>query len=697
MTVPLSIVLHDVFELDPHYLDLYFTALDWNREALSDAQIVVITQRPTSSAVDAALQRARIPAEVVVANHEFVSGYPIWDNMASLRQIWSRLQGRYITFHHPEFILGPGRLRKTIDWLTSNTPVFALGNLRRPGNHRLIVEQKSADHCIREYSDPLQKAMEEHDHAKAWRLFEQMPTSWWMFWNYVEQPPGIVPYIEDVFYADRKWLEAWRFTDHGGEMPFQDVYDLIRIAIKNILPKYNCQTNCIRMDQVTNRMIHLWHTKRWLSWTPEIRNWFLRNPQRWKDTPYADIFTWSRLLQVRQDMPKTYKPVNDLRNGPGGTVMRYGEALDRYLSNGGGPRVREYYAAAQRPSPNPPKPAVPVAPRPSVAVPLKESSPLLTMIVSCIRERPREYMDFFLWTLREWNADAIDRVQVILTQQDSRDTRPRELASKYDLPILVVDPKHPRAGDFAIWDIMAETRLAWPKIAGKWVTWTHSENVWLKGRLGRTIQYLENTDRKLVLGNLRRFDYRFNGGNEPVPQFDIGVGWTKILMRERDPDKCERVPAIHWPKWLPKDAVKPGENVAWEEDLFFADRKWLESWRMAWHCHSMPFQDVYDVMGTAVRFMEYKPISRMAPDVHTQLHMSHEKYFSYFTPEVRDWFMRNPKWRRTQFANRELWEKLIANRDQPEVNRPNMTELRWGPGGTVTRYMDALKLFLGKR
>ncbi len=343
MNPSLSVILFDVFELEPSYLDSYFKALSaWNQDGLGDAQVIVISQRRTTEAAEEAAKRYNVPALFVPAGHEFVADYPIWDVLASIRKVWRDVTGCYVTFNHPEFIWGPGRLRKTIDWLKEERPYFALGNLRRPGSHAAITGQQTSDHNVKELSEVLRLALQD-DEANAAKIFERMETSWWMFWTQQEQEPGSVRYIEDVFFADKEWLDAWQFTEHGGELPFQDVYDLIKAAMTAILPRHGLDVQCVRTSNDVNRMLHLWHPKMWLSWTPEIRDWFLSDRQRWQGTLYLNPFMWRMLINVRAAMPKTYQPVNDLRNGPGGTVTRYRQALDRFMQNGGRPHLEEFY------------------------------------------------------------------------------------------------------------------------------------------------------------------------------------------------------------------------------------------------------------------------------------------------------------------------------------------------------------------
>lgn len=346
----LTILLIDNAEIDPSYLDLYFGALrEWNLEAIKDTQIIAISQKKVVNDLQAVCAGQPYPVEIVHAEHEFVGNYPIWDILASARQVWPAVRGRYVTFHHPEFIWGRNRLRKTLTWLADNAPYFAMGNLRRPGSHREILQQKAYNACVRSYSDQLKTLMnggrgfnENHTRPNAIKLFEAMPTCWWVYWA-PEQKPGPAPYIEDLFFADRDWLDSWAFTEHGGELPFQDVFDLIgaamtKLAVKNLAPR------CQRMPQDVNRIMHLWHPKAWYSWTPEIRDWFFSQPERWAGTKFLDAAVWERVITYQKTMPKSGAPITPLRSAPGGTVTRYAAALNQWLFSGGYDRVSEFYS-----------------------------------------------------------------------------------------------------------------------------------------------------------------------------------------------------------------------------------------------------------------------------------------------------------------------------------------------------------------
>jgi hypothetical protein len=341
------VLLFDTVELSPDYLRIYIESLQhWNMAGLPKTQFVVISQR--KDAVEAEQVCKTMPPQfsykIVSADQDWVDGYPIWDVLASLRQVWTAVEGRYVTFNHAEYIWTPGSLERTIDWLEREQMYYTIGNLRRPGRYNQIVTQRTADHCIRDVSDKLYSLMVQHRWPEAKRACESMHTTWWVFWSSVEQRAGRTHWVEDVFFLDKEWLDAWHFIEHGGELPFQDVYDLLRVACLSTFPKYNIGLPyCYRMPIEDNRMIHLWHPKVWGSWSPEVRDWFLSNQERWKQTKFLDPAVWNQLIEIKAKMPKTCQPVNSLRNAAGGTVTRYGYALSMWLKAGGAHELELFY------------------------------------------------------------------------------------------------------------------------------------------------------------------------------------------------------------------------------------------------------------------------------------------------------------------------------------------------------------------
>jgi hypothetical protein len=323
-------------ELDSEYLRLYREALlRWNREGLADTQVILLPQEKLSVPTD--------PFEVVETDFEMVDGYPVWDAMKSVRQAWPLVRGEYVTFDHPEFLWGRNRLDKTIAWLNALRPICALGNLRRPGDALDGVQGKGRDDISQKPSAWLRGFLDRGEWDAAALALEYLQTSDWMYWAVPRQKPGPSPWIEDVFYADKEWLDLWGFARYDMELPFQDVYDLMQMAARKFY-EYGVPCQYVRAPQHINKLVHLWHSRAWGSWTPEMRNWFLSQPERWARTRFLDRSIWDRLIDFKRNPKDECEPVSALRFGARGTANRYGIAVANWLDDVGVEVMKAYYA-----------------------------------------------------------------------------------------------------------------------------------------------------------------------------------------------------------------------------------------------------------------------------------------------------------------------------------------------------------------
>jgi hypothetical protein len=333
----LSILLFKDVEKPAFFLDHYFGALkEWNADGLDEIEVILISQHEDSEEFRQVALRQPFDVHVIDAGHPMVDGYPVWDIFEELRLAMPMARGRWVTTHHTEFLWCKGRLRRTLDWLKEQRLYMALGNLRRP------MRPKVDKVWSKEGSDELHQMLAADDWQAAGDLAEALPTNHWIYWL-KEPKPGPTRWHEDIFFADREWLEAWRFPDHGGRLPFQDVYDVMGRAT-DWLERYQLMPKMVRMPMEVNRTIHLWHDKLWGSWTPAMRDYFLENAE-WRNTAFGDKRIWQGLLATHGNNGNgTGAPVVRLRTGQGGTVTRYGDAMKRWLLNGGRPELSSFYA-----------------------------------------------------------------------------------------------------------------------------------------------------------------------------------------------------------------------------------------------------------------------------------------------------------------------------------------------------------------
>jgi len=319
-------------ELDDSYLRLYREALlRWNREGLAETQIILLPQGKAPG--------LQTDFEVVSTPFERVDGYPVWDVMRQIRAAWPCVRGQYVTVDHPEFLWGPGRLDKTIAWLRGYRPIYGLGNLRRAGSLEEVTSLQARD-LSQEPSLWFMQRLQAGEWDEAARLFEWLSTMHWMYWcpTGLRTPPrpGTSDWIEDVFYIDKAWLDAWGFTRYDNEMPFQDVWDVLQVAIRT-QQLYGVQFECTRMPMDVNKLYHLWHPRMRNNLTPKMRDWFLAQPQRWGQSAFSDPDLWACLIA------RDNAAVRRLRFGGRGTAATYRAAVSRWLDAGGVEIMQDFF------------------------------------------------------------------------------------------------------------------------------------------------------------------------------------------------------------------------------------------------------------------------------------------------------------------------------------------------------------------
>lgn len=333
----LTILVPCPTELGWEYLYLYREAmLRWNKAGLAETQVILLPQGKLPS-VDLD------PFQVINVPFDKVGKYPIWDVMRSIRAAWPHVRGEYVSVDHPEFLWGPDRLDRTIAWLKGYRPIMGIGNLRRPGAMKETSNDSEARDAIsKDACSWFRTFLNRDDWSDAAGAFEYLQTVQWTYWA-PTAPAGPTMWMEDVFYADKAWLDTWGFARYDLEMPFQDVYDVLQVSTK-MMAQYGLPVMCQRMPQRINKLMHLWHPRPWSSFVAEIRDWFLSDPTRWQKSSLGNKDLWNDLIAyAKSPAGKPYNPVHTVRFGPRGTATNYAVSLSTWLNAGGVEALQEFF------------------------------------------------------------------------------------------------------------------------------------------------------------------------------------------------------------------------------------------------------------------------------------------------------------------------------------------------------------------
>ena len=305
-------------------------------------QVLVMSQRKSSLSIRRLAEQQPFHVEVIDCDQpRDATGYPVWDVVSAVRDAWPRIRGRYITFNHIEYIHGPGRLANACDWLADRRPLVALGNLRRIVAHTYDWRSR-----IRDAKDPLNDCFSRlidecywaflQDH---WDLFGQAP---WIYWIPEPDPESTV-WLEDVFFADREWLDTMRFFEHGGCLPFQDVYDLMGLMMVK-LERHGLSPPCYRMPRRVHEACHILHDRLWGSYTPAMRQWFQDHSDEFCNTTFGRTDLWDMVLAPGGCGDETAgQAIDRFRRAPGGTVTRWTLDFSEWLQHDGAERIQEFY------------------------------------------------------------------------------------------------------------------------------------------------------------------------------------------------------------------------------------------------------------------------------------------------------------------------------------------------------------------
>ena len=309
-------------------------------------QVLLLSQRQNNDGLRKLAAEQPFEVEVVDCDHpRDRTGYPVWEVVPAVRAVWPRVRGRWVSFNHMEYIHGPDRLARTCNWLNANRPVIALGNLRRIVAHTYDWRKR-----IRDVDDPLNDCFAaliddgQLDFLRNhWDLFGQVA---WIYWH-PEPSPADTHWWEDVFFADREWFEVTRFFEHGGRLPFQDIYDLMAPAI-NKIQCYELKAPCRRLPRQIHDSCHILHPRLWGSYTEAMWEWFHHHAEEFADTALTRDDLWEMVLAPGGcGDEKPGQAIDRFRRAPGGTVIRWLVDFSTYLREGGADRIREYMESRQ--------------------------------------------------------------------------------------------------------------------------------------------------------------------------------------------------------------------------------------------------------------------------------------------------------------------------------------------------------------
>lgn len=308
-------------EKPPEYLERFLNAAQ-------GIQVIVVSQEEDSSRTQ---DLAELHGALFLdAGHPYVGGACIWDNMESIKRVWGWIDCEYVTFAHPEFLWLPGVIEDTKRWLECHGGLIAMGNLRR------IMSEQGSD-----YRGNMEEMLVALDILDSGGDISEIPTKPWAYWR---DEPRIreLGWVEDVFFARKDFLDAINFPRHGGQQPFQDVYDLMG-TICFVLNRFNIPVDVTRMHRGIGEMWHLYHDRP-RSWVcQEVKQWFDDNRETYWETPLCREDIWERLF-----CNPSYTVLTDVRHGPGGTCTRYRAEFSKWLTEGGKDAVREYFGTLNR-------------------------------------------------------------------------------------------------------------------------------------------------------------------------------------------------------------------------------------------------------------------------------------------------------------------------------------------------------------
>jgi hypothetical protein len=326
----------------------------------------------------------------------------------------------------------------------------------------------------------------------------------------------------------------------------------------------------------------------------------------------------------------------------------------------------------------------------------------LTLVIFNDAEKEIEYLDYCLRSLTLLNAEALSQTQVLILNQ-SRDVEALSdlvrKAKDAGLSAEVLDSGCEFVGNLPMWDVMASLRRARPHMRGRYMMIAHKEFLFAPGSLLSSVRWLLKSRQPcLALGNLLHLR-----GDQSARHRSCSVSeaseQVKAAMDTADRQTIvECLKSVPLTGWLGRHTARKLNTSVWVEDVFFARLDWIDCLRFFEHADRLLFQDIYDLMGFTWRELEKAglapPVPRMSLDVNKVYHLWHRWRYQHFCDEVIAWFASDPqRWRGTRFANIEELKRI---RDMVASSKTRNWRYRFrvSPGGTVHRYIEALRRWL---
>ena len=130
---------------------------------------------------------------------------------------------------------------------------------------------------------------------------------------------------------------------------------------------------------------------------------------------------------------------------------------------------------------------------------------MLTIVIVNDAEKPLNLLARNFRSLAKFNQRRLTDVQLLVVNQDTNDGEIADLAVREGLHVEVFNPEHAIVNGVVLWDVKEALQRAFPLIKGQWFTVHHKEFICEPGAIGRIVDWLENRNGVLYLGNLRRF------------------------------------------------------------------------------------------------------------------------------------------------------------------------------------------------